>query len=206
MAARPAPALVAGNVYDKYRTRHPITRRLMAGFERSMFELLATTRPVATVLEVGCGEGMVTAQLTRFFPGAQVVGCDLSPQIVAEARQRHPGLRFEVASIYDAGTHAGSFDLVVACEVLEHLEDPARALRAIARASNRHLFVSVPREPLWRLLNLARGRYWSRLGNTPGHLRHWSTGAFVRLLGTEVEVRATRSPIPWTQALCRVRR
>ena len=99
MAARPAPAVVAGNVYDKYRTRNPVARRLMAGFERSMFELLATTRPVATVLEVGCGEGVVTAQLARLFPGARVVGCDLSPAIVAEARERHPGLSFEARKI-----------------------------------------------------------------------------------------------------------
>ena len=205
MAARPAPTVVAGNVYDKYRTRNPVARRLMAGFERSMFELLATTRPVATVLEVGCGEGIVTAQLARFFPGARVVGCDLSPRIVAEARARHPGLSFEVQSIYDAGAHDRGFDLVVACEVLEHLEDPARALRAIARASRRHLFASVPREPLWRLLNLARGRYWSRFGNTPGHLQHWSSGAFLRLLATETRVSATRTPTPWTQALCQVR-
>ena len=65
IAARPRPAVVAGNVYDQYRTRTPVARRLMAGFERSMFDLLATTRPVEAVLEVGCGEGEVTAQLAR---------------------------------------------------------------------------------------------------------------------------------------------
>lgn len=198
--------MVAGNVYDKYRTRNPVARRLMAGFERSMFDLLATTRPVEAVLEVGCGEGEVTAQLARFFPGARVVGCDLSTRIVAEARKRHPDLHFEEQSIYDAGDHHRGFDLVVACEVLEHLEDPERALKAIARASRRHLFVSVPREPLWRFLNLARGRYWTELGNTPGHLQHWSSGAFLRLLATQTDVRATRTPTPWTQALCQVRR
>ena len=206
IAARPAPAVVAGNVYDKYRTRNPVARRLMAGFERSMFELLAITRPVETVLEVGCGEGVVTAQLAHFFPGARVVGCDLSPRIVAEARERHPDLHFEVQSIYDAGKHDRGYDLVVACEVLEHLEDPKRALEAIARASRRHLFVSVPREPLWRLLNLARGQYWTGLGNTPGHLQHWSSGAFLRLLATHTDVLTTRTPTPWTQALCQVRR
>ena len=202
-AVRPAP-VVAGNVYDKYGSRNPVARRLVAGFERAMFDLLAATRPVTSVLEVGCGEGHMTAKLARFFPGARVVGSDLSPTIVAEARGRYPGLVFEEQSIYDVGGEA--FDLVVACEVLEHLEDPARALDAIARAARAHLFVSVPREPLWRVLNLARGRYLSRLGNTPGHLQHWSTGAFLRLLESRVEVRAVRAPLPWTQALCRARR
>jgi hypothetical protein len=58
---------------------------------------------------------------------------------------------------------------------------------------------------LWRLLNLARGRYVARLGNTPGHLQHWSTGAFQRLLATELDVRAVRTPLPWTQVLGEVR-
>ncbi|HEY6867392.1 MAG TPA: methyltransferase domain-containing protein [Candidatus Eisenbacteria bacterium] len=203
-AVRPATGVVAGNVYDKYGTRNPVARRLMAGFERAMFDLLATTGPVASVLEVGCGEGHMTAKLARFFPGARVVGSDLSPDIVAEARARYPGLAFAQGSIYDAGGEA--FDLVVACEVLEHLEDPARALEAIARAAHPHVFVSVPREPLWRALNLARGRYLSGLGNTPGHLQHWSAGSFRRLLEDHLEVRAVRTPLPWTQALCRARR
>jgi hypothetical protein len=64
--------------------------------------------------------------------------------------------------------------------------------------------VSVPREPLWRVLNLARGAYWTQLGNTPGHLNHWSRSAFVRLLLRHGEVVEARSPFPWTMLLVRV--
>jgi 2-polyprenyl-3-methyl-5-hydroxy-6-metoxy-1,4-benzoquinol methylase len=194
---------VAGNVYDKYGTRNPIARRLQAGFERSMFELLALARPVASVLEVGCGEGHVTARLASFFPEARVLGSDLSPGIIAGARERHPGIEFEVRSIYDPAASGERFDLVVACEVFEHLDEPPRALEALARSARRHVFVSVPREPLWRALNLARGKYLAALGNTPGHVQHWSTSAFIRLLETRFAVVATRTPLPWTQALCR---
>lgn len=203
-ATRPAPALVAGNVYDKYGTRNPIARRLQSGFERDMFGLLAGLGPLSSVLEVGCGEGHMTARLARFFPAATVVGRDLSPAIVAEARARHPELRFETQSVYDTAARGERFDLVVACEVLEHVDDPARALAAIA-AATRFAFVSVPREPLWRLLNLARGRYLARLGDTPGHVQHWSRGALLALLATRLEVCAVRTPLPWIQALGRVR-
>ena len=79
-----------------------------------------------------------------------------------------------------------------------------RALAAIA-AATRFAFVSVPREPLWRLLNLARGRYLARLGDTPGHVQHWSRGALLALLATRLEVCAVRTPLPWIQALGRVR-
>lgn len=199
-----AGGVIAGNIYDKYGTRNPIERRLVAGFDRAMFELLERVRPVGSVLEVGCGEGHVTAKLARCFPGARVLGADVSPEVVAIARRLHPGLEFEVRSIYDPPAAGERFDLVVACEVLEHLEDPERALRSVSGAARRHLFVSVPREPVWRLMNLARGRYWSALGNTPGHVQHWSREGLLRMLARHVEVVAVSSPLPWTQALCRV--
>lgn len=205
MSAPGALPVVAGNVYDKYGTTHPIARRLMAGFERDMGALLDLAGPAKSVLEVGCGEGHVTEKLARRYPGARVTGSDVSPEIIAEARAAHPGLRFEVRSVYDVAADGGRYDLVVACEVLEHLDDPAAALEALTRVAGRHLFVSVPREPLWRLLNLARGRYVGDLGNTPGHVQHWSTRGLLEFLRTRVEVVAVRTPLPWTQALCRCR-
>jgi len=65
--------------------------------------------------------------------------------------------------------------------------------------------VSVPREPLWRALNLARLKYVGALGNTAGHLNHWSRRSFVDFLERRFDVVEVRSPIPWTMALCRAR-
>jgi len=197
--------VIAGNVYDKYGTRNPIARGLMAGFERSMLQLLERAGPLQSVLEVGCGEGHVTARLARLYPGARVLGTDLSPEIVEEARRLHPGLEFEPRSVYHAGEGGERFDLVVACEVLEHLDQPHRAVEAIAATARRWVFVSAPREPLWRVLNVARGRYLGSLGNTPGHVQHWSRHGFLRMLQRGLEVVEVRTPLPWTQALCRPR-
>ena len=66
------------------------------------------------------------------------------------------------------------------------------------------MLVSVPREPLWRGLNMARGAYLRDLGNTPGHLNHWSKREFAGLLRRYGEVVELRSPFPWTMALVRV--
>jgi hypothetical protein len=74
----------------------------------------------------------------------------------------------------------------------------------MARVAQRHLLVSVPREPLWRALNLARGAYVSHLGDTPGHLNHWSRRSFVRLLSRYGDLTEVRTPLPWTMALVRV--
>jgi SAM-dependent methyltransferase len=96
------------------------------------------------------------------------------------------------------------FDLVAATEVLEHVSDPERALAEMARVARRWLLVSVPHEPLWRVLNVARGAYLRDLGNTPGHLNHWTRAGFQRLLGSHGQVVETRSPFPWTMLLVRV--
>ena len=96
------------------------------------------------------------------------------------------------------------FDLATAIEVLEHVPDPEHTLAEMARCAERHLLVSVPREPLWRMLNMARGAYLGQLGNTPGHLNHWSKRSFVRLLSQHGEVVELRSPFPWTMLLVRL--
>ena len=68
----------------------------------------------------------------------------------------------------------------------------------IAVAVHSRTVVSVPREPVWRAANLARGKYLGALGNTPGHIQHWSTRRFSRLVATRFDVVNVRTPFPWT--------
>jgi len=196
--------IVVGNRYDKHGSRNPVVRQLMAGFERSLLELLEHVGAPGRILEVGCGEGHVTALLARRFPGAHILGTDVSERILDVARHAHPELEFRACSIYELD-RLGTWDLVVACEVFEHLEDPARALRAVSAACTGCVVATVPREPIWRVLNVARGQYLGALGNTEGHLQHWSRGAFVRFLSGSLDVLEVRSPLPWTQVLARTR-
>ena len=138
--------------------------------------------------------------------GFAVRGSDLSPSAVAIARRRAAELglpvSFRVADLYALTPEPDGAELVVCCEVLEHLADPARALGVLARLAQPHLIVSVPREPLWRMLNMARCRYWRALGNTPGHLQHWSTRRFLALLERQWRSArcARRCPGPWRSA------
>jgi hypothetical protein len=55
------------------------------------------------------------------------------------------------------------------------------------------------------VLNLARGKYLADLGNTPGHVNHWSRSGFLDLLSRRFEIVEVRTPLPWTMALCKVR-
>jgi SAM-dependent methyltransferase len=194
-----------GNVYDKYGTTNPIARRLMAGFMSELDELVAVTG-ATEAHEVGCGEGELAIRLAR--KGVRMRGTDAFPQVLEEARRRASAagveIDFEATRAEDLDPAHHGAELILCCEVLEHLADPGRALEVLASLATPWLIASVPREPLWRALNLARLSYVGELGNTPGHLNHWSKREFVRFLTSSFEVVEVRSPTPWTMVLCRV--
>lgn len=185
-----------GNAYDKYGTSNPVERRVMQQF----LACLDATLPSATprrVLEVGTGEGEILGRLRARWPDAALTALDLpEPRLAAHWRDR--GLTGLFGSADALPFPDASADLVVAVEVLEHVPDPDAALAEIARVAAGDVVLSVPREPLWRLLNLARGRYVGAFGNTPGHVQHWSTAAFTRLVARHLDVVEVRRPLPWT--------
>jgi SAM-dependent methyltransferase len=200
--ATPVPT---GNTYDKYGSSNPVVKRLMAGFQGALDELWATAAP-ESALDVGCGEGVLTVEWAERLRGGRVVGIDLDdPKLRAEwAARTRPNLEFRAEEATSLSFADDEFDLAAAMEVLEHVPEPGRTVAEMARVARRWLLVSVPREPLWRGLNMARGAYLRDLGNTPGHVNHWSKRAFVSLLSRYGTVEEARSPVPWTMALVRL--
>ena len=196
---------VTGNTYDKYGSTNPVVRRLMATFERTLDELFAQAAP-QSILDVGCGEGVLVEKWARRLGDKRVVGLDLEdPTLQAEWEQRTaPNLEYRIMKAEHMPFADGEFDMASAIEVLEHVPDPEHTVAEMARVAQRSLLVSVPREPLWRGLNMARGAYLRDLGNTPGHLNHWSKRSFVSLLSRHGEVVEARSPFPWTMLLVRL--
>lgn len=193
--------VVVGNVFDKYGSRNPLYRRAVKGYFQRL-EALLRKAPARRLLEVGCGEGFVSGWLKARINAEQVCGADLSAPMLGDARRQYPGVLFAVANAYSLPFADGSFDLVLCLEMLEHLDRPQDALREVRRVSKRLFIASVPNEPTWRMLNLARGAHWSRLGNTPGHIQHWDRRGFIELLRRDWVVREVAAPFPWTMALC----
>jgi 2-polyprenyl-3-methyl-5-hydroxy-6-metoxy-1,4-benzoquinol methylase len=197
--------VVTGNTYDKYGSENPVVRRLMASFERTLDELMAQARP-QSLLDVGCGEGVLVHRWALSMPQARLVGIDLEEQSIQAgwAERQAPNLEYRTMPAEDLPFAENEFELASAIEVLEHVPDPEHTLAEMARCASRHLLVSVPREPLWRMLNMARGAYIGQLGNTPGHLNHWSKRSFTKMLARHGEVVQARSPFPWTMLLVRL--
>lgn len=194
-----------GNTFDKYGSTNPVVRRLMAGFEAALDRLFDQAAP-RSVLDVGCGEGVLTYRWAERLGEKPIVGIDLpDPKLEAEWRtRRRENLEFRAMAADNLPFADGTFELAAAIEVLEHVPDPERTLSEMARVASGHLLVSVPREPLWRVLNVARGAYLRDLGNTPGHVNHWSKRSFVRMVERHGRIVRACSPFPWTMVLVRV--
>ncbi len=199
-----AERVPTGNTYDKYGSSNRVVRRLMAGFDSALDELWDQAAP-ESALDVGCGEGVLTERFAERLGAGRVAGVDLEdPKLRAEwDRRARPNLEFRAVGGSDLPFRDGEFDVACAIEVLEHVPDPERTLAEMVRVARRHVLVSVPREPLWRALNMLRGSYVRQWGNTPGHVNHWSKPGFLDFVNAHGTITAIRSPFPWTMVLVR---
>ena len=196
MRTETQPGNVAGNNYDKYASTNPIERRMMTGFFSALDKTLEGLHP-STIVEVGAGEGRITERLANRFPNASIIGLDLPDSELAGewASLEVPMFFGDVTRLPFADD---SIDVIVGLEVLEHVPSPERAVEEIARVCRGAAVLSVPREPIWRIGNMARGRYIRQLGNTPGHVNHWSARSFERLVSRAFDVERVTRPLPWT--------
>ena len=106
--------------------------------ENSAAYLLSRLRPDARILDVGCGPGTITADLAARVPSGEVVGIDAVADVLHGARQEaerrgQANVRFETGDVYQLAFSDGSFDVVHAHQVLQHLSDPVAALAEMRR-------------------------------------------------------------------------
>jgi SAM-dependent methyltransferase len=137
------------------------------------------------VLDVGCGEGQLTAEIAR--AGCRVIGVDVAEEPLRRGRELHPGIdlrRVELDGEWplpDAG-----FDVVWAGETIEHVADTARWLSQLRRLlrSGGSLLLSTPANGRLELLSLAlsRRRMQERFEPRSDHLRFYSAGSLAALL------------------------
>lgn len=202
MAVKIENGVIVGTT-SKYELKNPIVRFLIQQFDDAVVSFVKQVQP-KTVFEVGAGEGHIT-QLVHDHTNATITATDISQRMIDEAKKAlvSPRVKFEVMNALELKPQQVAPELVVCCEVMEHLTDPQKGLDALVALNAEWYLISVPREPIWCLLNMIRGRYWTTFGNTPGHLQHWSKRSFLRFLSTRLTIVDVKSPLPWTVVLCR---
>lgn len=190
-----------GNFYDKYNTKNPIAVRIMKGFYNSIEDILVRL-DLRKVLDAGCGEGEITSFIKKTFKDIEhIEGFDIGNEVIDVAKKQFQNLDFSVRSIYNTTYHTNAFDLVICLEVLEHLTNPRKALEELTRISSKHILISVPNEPIWRISNIIRGKYLKDLGNTPGHINHFSKADIIKMVKCYGTIQIVKSPFPWTMIL-----
>ena len=186
-----------------------IGSKLLDGYFNAVESLLKeskkTKKGELKVIELGCGEGYSTQRLVKMFPKkANIMASEYVKKLVPKAQKLNPKVKVIQESVYELTHKDNTFDVIFLLEVLEHLDYPEDALKEIRRVLKPDgvLILGVPREPIWRGLNMARGKYLKDFGNTTGHLNHWSKRSLISFIETNFgSVTARRSPLPWTLVL-----
>lgn len=188
---------MATDNYRKHTSKNPLQRFLIERFYSALVREVVSRNPTS-ILDAGCGEGFTLARFRHAGITARLEGIELNPESLALGRSMHADISFVEGSLYDLPYEDQSFDLVVCSEVLEHLDDPEKALREIARVTKRYAVISVPHEPFFMLANFLRGKNITRFGNDREHIQHWSRSGIARFVSRFFRVRTVRNPFPWT--------
>lgn len=186
--------------FAKYQTGNPIVRRLIGGFLDAVRDEVAALRP-RSILDAGCGEGLSLGAVLERTRVGHAAGVDMLAGSVRFAQRRQPAASFLRGDVTRLPFADHSFDVVMCCEVLEHLDNPAAAIAELRRVARRALVLSVPHEPWFRVGSLARGKHVATWGNHPEHVQHWDARTFPAFLGRQGLHRGRlRCPFPWLLA------
>jgi len=187
--------------FIKHTSKNPLQRFLIERFFSSVISLAKPLSP-KKVLDAGCGEGFSLNKLMENKIGEEIEGIENSKEAILIGKKIFPKAKIKLGDIYNLPYPSNYFDLVLATEVLEHLENPQKALSEIIRVAKKYIILSVPNEPIFRLANFLRGKYVKRFGNSPGHINHWTIFSFQKFLKENaVKIKILKFPFPWILAL-----
>lgn len=149
--------------WDDMKRYGPMSRHI----RRNILSLIEPLQ-FDTVLDVGCGQGSLLAEIHRKFPQVKLYGSDFSTSAIRMARQQAPSGTYLVFDLERGGLSC-QFDLVICSEVLEHIPDDRTALRHLAQMTGKYLVIST-----------VQGRMRRFEAKAVGHVRNYAYGELVR--------------------------
>ena len=144
----------------------------------------------------------ITGQLRRRWPNWNISGIDGAEEAIALAKKFHADIDFRIGNLYGLNYPDKMFDVVLCSEVLEHLEQPKKALRELQRVSKSILLLTVPYEPWFRLGNLLSLHNVTRLGNPVDHINHWSFSGFQQFTKDKLDDFSCKYEISFPWSIC----
>jgi 2-polyprenyl-3-methyl-5-hydroxy-6-metoxy-1,4-benzoquinol methylase len=147
------------------KTFGPFSRHI-----RRVIKSLVQPLEFETVLDVGCGSGLLLQELSADYPHIRPYGTDLSRVAIGVAHRAVPNGQFWIYDISQSVLNT-KFDLVICSEVLEHIHDDLAAIQHLAQMTNKYLIISTP-----------QGRMRRFEVEHVGHVRNYAYGELVRKL------------------------
>ena len=189
--------------YLKHNNQNPIQKALIDNFYKELFKMIKPLK-ANSILDVGCGEGFTLKKLEEKKLGKKNVGIDYSDDAIKIGKKIYPELALHKGDVYDIQYKDNSFDLSLCTEVLEHLEDPVKAVMEIKRVTAKYLIFSVPNEPFFIGANFIRGKYLKNFGNHPEHINHWTAWGFEKFLEKQgLTIVRSKHPFAWSLVLAK---
>jgi len=189
-------------IKSNYSRKNPVLKFMFKHYFSKIVKIVNDLN-ISTVLDVGCGEGLVIKKLKENNDKLSITGLDISIENIKIAKKINDNVKFFQGNIYNLPFEDNSFELIICTEVLEHLKDPERAIMELKRVSNKFCLISVPNEPFFRIGNILKLSYLKDLGNSPGHIQSWNSYSFENLLKNHFSnVKIDTSLLVWSFALC----
>lgn len=187
----------------KYRSKSLVQRSAIRHFMTDLQKLVIQAGAPSNVLEVGCGEGFISGHLANQYPDAEFTGLDIHRPYIEEMMNLFPKIKSSSVNFFDFEISPKKFDTIICCEVLEHLEEPEKAIDRFHQLQPNFLILSVPNEPFFQMTCLMRGINVSNWGNPKDHINHWNFFSFKKLLSAKFKIITIKTPYPWLMVLAR---
>lgn len=186
----------------EYDSNNPIALYLYKIFYRKIYSLMdEIIFDDIKTLEVGCGCGESSLRIHKHLRKSSnkfhFEASEYDKRFVSIIDQLDYPFEVNQENIYEMNRKDSSFNLIFLLEVLEHLENPEKAIEELFRVTDKYVIISVPNEPIWRIANMARLKYLKSFGNTPGHINHYNLNSLTKLVEPYGKVINSYKPFPW---------
>ena len=171
-----------GSGWDDMKLYGPSARHT----RRFIFKLLEGLS-FDSVLDAGCGTGVLLQKIHEKYPQARLTGFEYSPEGLNFARKRLPEGEFMTVDLSKQAVDK-TFDLITCIDVMEHIPDDRAALRNLLAMTGKYMILSVPLGPLFQVEA-------ERLGHVHGYRRAELEGK-IREAGFEI-IRAIQWGFPF---------
>ncbi len=193
-----------GHYFNKHASKNIIYRFLVYQYKVSLQKTVNNIYPKPSIaLEIGSGEGSIISYTKDTLPNTILFGSDIDQRIIKLSSLNLPYANWFVCEGSLIPFKSNIFDLVIVCEVFEHVYNPDVVLIEIARVTNSWMYATIPNEPWWRVLNMIRLKYINSWGNTPGHVNHWDFRGFKNFIEQHFIIQEINNVFPWITVLAK---